>query len=115
MSGCEPPTSGAVPALAVSRVLNSGAFLLARDASACPVVAPRAGALAEREGEAHVRLFGPDDFELVLRGAVRDLVATRDGRDVGSGERRGRGRRPEPPAAMAAAFADLVAPLFTEP
>jgi glycosyltransferase involved in cell wall biosynthesis len=95
------------------RVLNSGAFLLA-ETFGLPVVAPRVGALAEREGEAHVRLFGDDDFDTVVRDAVRDLVVDVDGAAsarasaVASAAAR-------PPAAMAAAFADLVAALFTEP
>lgn len=95
------------------RVLNSGAFLLA-ETFGLPVVAPRVGALAEREGEAHVRLFADDDVDQVCRDALRDLVVDRDGaaRARSSAEAAARAR---PPAAMAAAFADLVAPLFTEP
>ena len=94
------------------RVLNSGAFLLA-ETFGLPVVAPRTGALAEREGEAHVRLFAGDDLEVVCRGALRDLVVD----PAGAAQARASAdaaARSRPPAAMAAAFADLVAPLFTE-
>jgi len=95
------------------RVLNSGAFLLA-ETFGLPVVAPRVGALAEREGERHVRLFGDDDVEVVLRDAVRDLVADPQGARSAQ-ESAAAAAAARPPAAMAAAFADLVAPLFTEP
>lgn len=95
------------------RVLNSGAFLLA-ETFGLPLVAPRVGALAEREGEAHVRLFGDDDFEAVLRDAVGDLVVDPDGATSARASAVAAAAA-RPPAAMAAAFADLVAPLFTEP
>ncbi len=97
------------------RVLNSGAFLLA-ETFGLPVVAPRVGALAERDGEAHVRLFGDDDFERVLGAAVHDLVEDPDGAATArAGAASAAAARP--PARMAAAFADVVASEweFTEP
>jgi glycosyltransferase involved in cell wall biosynthesis len=99
-----------VSVLPYTRVLNSGAFLLA-ETFGLPVVAPREGALAEREGEAHVRLFGDDDFEQVLATAVADLVVDADGARTAraSAERAARAR---PVGAMAESFADLVAPLM---
>lgn len=92
------------------RVLNSGAFALA-ETFGLPVVAPLEGSLAERLGEDHVRLFGEDDFELVLRTAVDDLVADRRGAATArrSAERAAAARTPE---AMARRFADVVAPLL---
>jgi len=89
------------------RVLNSGAFLLA-ETFGLPVVAPRVGALAERDGEAHVRLFGDDDFEQVLGAAVRDLVEDPDGAAAARTSATSAAEA-RPPAQMAAAFADLVA------
>jgi glycosyltransferase involved in cell wall biosynthesis len=104
-----------VAVLPYTRVLNSGAFLLA-ETFGLPVVAPRDGALAEREGEAHVRLFGDDDFDQVLTEAMADLVVD----PVGAREARASADRAayeRPVEAMAASFADLVAPLleFTRP
>jgi glycosyltransferase involved in cell wall biosynthesis len=97
------------------RVLNSGAFLLAESFD-LPVVGPRTGALVERESDAHVRLFDEDDFQDVLSAAVADLVEDPDGaaRARDSAERAALSR---PVGAMAASFADAVAPLleFTEP
>ncbi len=92
------------------RVLNSGAFLLAESFD-LPVVAPRTGALVEREASPHVRLFDEDDFEDVLSLAVSDLVEDRDGADRAraSAERAALSR---PVGEMAARFADAVAPLL---
>jgi glycosyltransferase involved in cell wall biosynthesis len=92
------------------RVLNSGFFALA-ETFELPVVAPRDGSLALREGEAHVRLFGDEDFEEVLHRAVEELVADPEGARAGrrSAERAAAAR---PVAEMAARFADLVAPLL---
>ena len=104
-------------ALPYARILNSGSFLLA-ETFGLPVVAPRAGSLAERDGEEHVRLFDPGGLEETLRGAVRELVHDPDGaaRARASAERAARVRRPE---VMAAEFADLVdqvaAGAFTRP
>lgn len=95
------------------RVLNSGAFLLA-ETFGLPVVGPRVGALAEREGEAHVRLFDDDDFEAVVGAAVRDLVQDPSGAAPARASAAAAARA-RPPAAMAAAFADVVAPLFESP
>jgi glycosyltransferase involved in cell wall biosynthesis len=101
-------------------ILNSGSFLLA-ETFGLPVVATRAGALAAREGEEHVRLFGEGDLEATLRTAVHDLVGDRDGarRARASAEAAAAAR---PPARMASEFARMVAPLmgdtrpeFTEP
>ena len=93
------------------RVLNSGAFLLAESFD-LPVVAPRTGALVEREASPHVRLFDEDDFEDVLSLAVNDLVEDRDGADRAraSAERAALSR---PVGEMAARFADAVAPLLS--
>jgi glycosyltransferase involved in cell wall biosynthesis len=97
------------------RVLNSGAFLLAESFD-LPVVGPRTGALAEREADAHVRLFDEDDFHEVLAEAIADLVEHPDGaaRARASAEQAALAR---PVAAMARRFADAVAPLleFTQP
>ena len=97
------------------RVLNSGAFLLA-ETFGLPVVAPRVGALAERDGEAHVRLFGDDDFERVLGSAVHDLVEDAEGAATARASATSAAEA-RPPARMAAAFADVVATQweFTEP
>ncbi|HEY2876955.1 MAG TPA: hypothetical protein VGJ24_00115 [Nocardioides sp.] len=77
-----------------------------------PVVAPRTGALVEREADPHVRLFDEDDFEGVLSAAVSDLVADGDGAAVAraSAERAARSR---PVGEVAARFADAVAPLLS--
>ena len=100
-----------IAVLPASRGLCSGAFLLAESFD-LPVVAPRAGALVEREADPHVRLFDDDDFEGVLSDAVSDLVADRDGAAVAraSAERAARSR---PVGEMAARFADAVAPLVS--
>jgi glycosyltransferase involved in cell wall biosynthesis len=101
-------------------ILNSGSFLLA-ETFGLPVVATRAGGLAAREGEEHVRLFGEGELEPTLRSAVRDLVTDRDGarRARASAEAAAAAR---PPARMASEFARMIAPLmgraaveFTEP
>jgi glycosyltransferase involved in cell wall biosynthesis len=96
--------------LPYTRVLNSGTFLLA-ESFGLPVVAPRDGSLAEREAEAHVRLFGAEAFEQVLADAVTDLVVDPAGAHAAraSAERAAAER---PPAVMAGRFADLVAPLL---
>ncbi len=92
------------------RVLNSGAFLLAESFD-LPVVAPRTGALVERATDPHVRLFDEDDFQEVLSGAVADLVEDPEGaaRARASAEHAALSR---PVGAMAARFADAVAPLL---
>jgi glycosyltransferase involved in cell wall biosynthesis len=101
-------------------ILNSGSFLLA-ETFGLPVVATRAGGLAARGGEEHVRLFGEDDFESTLRSAVRDMVTDRDGasRARASAYAAAAAR---PPARMASEFARMVGSLmgdagteFTEP
>ena len=100
-----------IAVLPSSRGLSSGALLLAESFD-LPVVAPRTGALVEREADPHVRLFDEDDFEGVLSDAVSDLVADRDGAAVAreSAERAARSR---PVGEMAARFADAVAPLMS--
>jgi glycosyltransferase involved in cell wall biosynthesis len=92
------------------RVLNSGAFMLAESFD-LPVVAPRTGALVERESDQHVRLFDEDDFRSVLSDAIADLVENPDGaaRARAAAERAALSR---PVGAMAAQFADAVAPLL---
>jgi glycosyltransferase involved in cell wall biosynthesis len=97
------------------KVLNSGSFFLA-ESFGLPVVAPRVGALAAYDGAGHTRLFDDDaGLAAVLSGAIRDLVEDPAGaaRARASAEQAARGR---PVEAMAAAFADAVAPLweFTE-
>jgi glycosyltransferase involved in cell wall biosynthesis len=100
-------------------ILNSGSFLLA-ETFGLPVVATRSGALAEREGEGHVRLFDEGGLEDTLRSAVRDLVVDRDGarRARVSAEAAAAAR---PPSRMALEFARVVESLmgdaveFTEP
>ncbi len=94
-------------------ILNSGSFLLA-ETFGLPVVATRAGALAAREGEDHVRLFDEGDLEETLRTAVRDLVVDGEGarRAKASAEAAAAAR---PPARMASEFARMIAPLTTDP
>jgi glycosyltransferase involved in cell wall biosynthesis len=92
------------------RTLNSGAFLLAESFD-LPVVAPRTGALVEREADLHVQLFD-DDFENVLSDAVSDLVADRGGA-AGARASAERAARSRPVREMAARFADAVAPLLS--
>jgi glycosyltransferase involved in cell wall biosynthesis len=91
-------------------ILNSGSFLLA-ETFGRPVVATRAGALASRDGEAHVRLFDEGRFEETLRSAIRDLVEDPAGARLAraSAEAAAAAR---PPAQMAAAFAEAVGPLL---
>ena len=93
-------------------ILNSGSFLLAESFD-LPVVAPRAGALVERDGEAHVRLYDPGDLEPVLRRAVSDLVHDRQGAARAQASARSASRA-RSPRRMAREFADLVGPLFTQ-
>jgi glycosyltransferase involved in cell wall biosynthesis len=104
-----------VAVLPYVRVLNSGAFLLAESFD-LPVVGPRTGALVERASDLHVRLFDEDDFQEVLSDAIADLVEDAEGaaRARASAERAALSR---PVGAMAARFADAVAPLleFTQP
>lgn len=97
------------------RVLNSGSFLLA-ETFGLPVVAPRTGALVEREGDAHVRLFDDADLGPVLAAAVSDLVRDPEGARAARAAAEAAARA-RPPSEMAAAFARLVGPLweFTEP
>ncbi len=91
-------------------VLNSGSFLLA-ETFRLPVVAPRAGALVEREGRRHVRLFDEDGFAPVLAAAVRDLV---DDPVAAAGARASASTEAlaNPPELMARRFAEAVAPLL---
>jgi glycosyltransferase involved in cell wall biosynthesis len=101
-------------------ILNSGSFLLA-ETFGLPVVATRAGALASRDGEAHVRLFDEGGFEETLRSAIRDLVED----PVGAGlahTSAAAAATARPPSRMATGFADAVGALlddaaaqFTEP
>lgn len=93
------------------RVLNSGAFLLAESFD-LPVVAPRTGALVEREDDAHVRLFDEDDFEDVLAAAISDLIDDPHGaaRAHASAEHAALSR---PVGQMATRFADAIAPLLS--
>jgi glycosyltransferase involved in cell wall biosynthesis len=96
--------------LPYTAVLNSGSFLLA-ETFGLPIVAPRTGALVEREDRPHVRLFDPDDFASVLADAVRDLVddhgaaATARASALADAEA-------NPPELMARRFAAAVAPLW---
>jgi glycosyltransferase involved in cell wall biosynthesis len=92
-------------------ILNSGAFLLA-ETFGLPIVAPRAGALVSREGQTHVRLFGPDDFGAVLAAAVRDLVDSRRGARAARRSARATADA-NPPELMAQRFTDAVAPLLS--
>ena len=99
-----------IAVLPYHRILNSGAFLLAESFD-LPVVGPRTGALVEREQDPHVRLFDEDDFQDVLSDAITDLVEDPDGaaRARASAEQAAVSR---PVGAMAARFADAVAPLL---
>jgi glycosyltransferase involved in cell wall biosynthesis len=91
-------------------ILNSGSFLLA-ETFGLPVVATRAGALASRDGEAHVRLFDEGRFEETLRSAIRDLVEDPEGaRHAHASAEAAAAARP--PSRMAAGFADAVGPLL---
>jgi glycosyltransferase involved in cell wall biosynthesis len=96
--------------LPYTAVLNSGSLLLA-ETFGLPIVAPRTGALAEREGRTHVRLFGPDDFEDVLPTAVRDLVDDPRGAAAAHASALAEAEA-NPPDLMARRFAEAVAPLF---
>jgi glycosyltransferase involved in cell wall biosynthesis len=96
--------------LPYTAILNSGAFLLA-ETFGLPVVAPRAGALAAREGQPHVRLFDDGDFEAVLASAVRDLVESPEGAAVAR-ESALAAAAANPPEEMARRFAAAVAPLL---
>lgn len=99
--------------LPYTSVLNSGSFLLA-ETFGLPVVAPRTGALLEREDRLHVRLFDPDDFDTVLAGAVRDLVDDRTAA-VAARESALAEAAANPPDLMAGRFAEAVAPLLSSP
>lgn len=95
------------------RILNSGAFLLA-ETFGVPVVAPRDGALRGEEGQAHVRLFEPNDdasLEAVLRAALRDVVE--DPRGAADARQSALTRTAQrSPEQMASAFAAAVSPLL---
>lgn len=93
-------------------ILNSGSFLLAQSFG-LPVVAPRAGALAQYEDEPHVRLFTTDDNASLKRTVERALVELVDDPEGAAGARSAAaalaGRLS--PQRMAAEFADAVAGL----
>lgn len=102
-------------------ILNSGSFHLA-ETFGLPVVAPRSGALVDREGLLHVRLFDPEAmpsvgssdpeaFEPTLAGAVRDLV---DSPPAAASARASAlaTAAANPPELMARRFASAVAPLW---
>jgi glycosyltransferase involved in cell wall biosynthesis len=94
-------------------VLNSGAALLAQGFG-LPLVGPRSGALAELEGEGHIRLFDPRDdasFEATVREGLRDLVERPDTAAAARASATAYADR-LPPARMAAEFAAVVAPLL---
>jgi glycosyltransferase involved in cell wall biosynthesis len=90
-------------------ILNSGSFLLA-ETFGLPIVAPRQGALRERDGQPHVWLFDADDFEGTLASAVRSLADP----DVAEAAHASASATAaaNPPALMARRFADAVAPLW---
>lgn len=93
-------------------ILNSGSFLLAQSFG-LPVVAPRAGALAQYEDEPHVRLFPADDnaaLKACVEQALRDLVDDPDGAAGAARAAEALAARLSPQR-MAGEFADVVAGL----